>query len=85
MSVYNDSKNIGNSIESILNQDFKDFEFLIMDDGSTDESYEIIDIYSKDTRVKVFKNNENLGLQSHLIYYWRLLRELLLLDKTQMI
>ena len=66
MSVYNDSKNIGNSIESILNQDFKDFEFLIMDDGSTDESYEIIDIYSKDTRVKVFKNNENLGLTKSL-------------------
>jgi glycosyltransferase involved in cell wall biosynthesis len=66
MSVYNDSKNIRNSIESILNQDFKNFEFLIMDDGSTDESYEIIDIYSKDTRVKVFKNNENLGLTKSL-------------------
>lgn len=66
MSVYNDAKNIDNSIESILNQDFKNFEFLIMDDGSTDKSYEIICKFSKDTRVKIFKNNINLGLTKSL-------------------
>ena len=34
MSVYNDSSNIESSISSVLNQDFQDFEFLIMNDGS---------------------------------------------------
>ena len=34
MSVYNDSQNLKSSVDSVLNQDFKDFELLLMDDGS---------------------------------------------------
>ena len=38
MSVYNGEKTIANSINSILNQTFTDYEFIIIDDGSTDKT-----------------------------------------------
>jgi glycosyltransferase involved in cell wall biosynthesis len=55
MCVYNDEKNLSSSIESILRQTFTEFEFIIVDDGSTDKTSEILDSYStKDPRIKVF-------------------------------
>jgi len=42
MSVYNSEKYLREAIDSILNQTFKDYEFLIIDEGSTDSSAEII-------------------------------------------
>lgn len=42
MSVYNDEKYLQESIDSILNQTFKEFEFLIINDGSTDNSLSIL-------------------------------------------
>ena len=66
MSVYNDSNNLESSINSILNQDFQDFEFLIMNDCSTDESCNILESYSQDSRIKVFQNEKNLGLTKSL-------------------
>ena len=42
MSVYNDSKNLDSSISSILNQSFKNFELLIMNDGSTENIQKIL-------------------------------------------
>lgn len=53
--VYNAEKTIGACIESILKQDFKDFELLLCDDGSNDQSLEICNRYSKtDQRIKVY-------------------------------
>jgi glycosyltransferase involved in cell wall biosynthesis len=46
MPVYNTSKFLKESIESILHQDFQDFEFIIVDDASTDNSYEILEQYA---------------------------------------
>tara|TARA_B100001175_G_C19326844_1_gene550491 strand:- start:27 stop:710 length:684 start_codon:yes stop_codon:yes gene_type:complete len=66
MSVYNDSQNLKSSVDSVLNQDFKDFELLLMDDGSSDESISIMRSYSKDKRVKIFQNDRNLGLTKSL-------------------
>ncbi len=66
MSVYNDSNNLESSISSILNQDFQDFEFLIMNDGSTDNTENILNKFSKDKRIKIFKNKKNLGLTKSL-------------------
>lgn len=66
MSVYNDSSNIESSIRSVLNQDFQDFEFLIMNDGSTDDTQNILNKFSKDKRIKIFKNKKNLGLTKSL-------------------
>ena len=66
MSVYNDVNNLTYSINSVLNQDFKDFEFLIMNDGSTDKTSEILNTYSEDNRIKMFENKKNLGLTKSL-------------------
>jgi glycosyltransferase involved in cell wall biosynthesis len=66
MSVYNDSKNLRPSIMSILNQDLNNFEFLIMDDGSDDDSYDVLKSFSNEKRIKIFQNNNNLGLTRSL-------------------
>ncbi len=66
MSVYNDSAHLKEALESVLNQTFFDFEFLITDDGSTDESSKILDEYAaKDARVKVL-HQTNIGLTKTL-------------------
>lgn len=67
MSVYNCEKYIRQAIESILNQSFRDFEFIIVDDCSTDKSLEIIRKYQdKDNRIKIILNSENIGLTKSL-------------------
>ena len=67
MSVFNSEETLENSIESILGQSFRDFEFLILDDCSTDNSFEIADNYrEKDKRIKLYRNHENLGLTKSL-------------------
>ena len=51
------------AIDSILNQTYRDFEFIICDDGSNDGTYEMVqDLIRKDKRVILIKNNENKGL-----------------------
>lgn len=60
MTVYNSEKYIGESIESILTQTYKDFEFIIIDDASTDNSYSICEQYSKkDSRIRLYRNKTN--------------------------
>lgn len=61
MPVYNGEKYLGEAIESILNQTFTDFEFLIINDGSTDKSIEIIQSY-KDSRIRLIHHEKNFGL-----------------------
>ena len=52
MPVYNAEKYLAEAIESILNQTYRSFDFLIINDGSTDSSLEIIQDYAeKDTRI----------------------------------
>ena len=60
MAVYNCENFIKLALESILNQSFTDFEFIIINDGSTDKSLDIINSFTDD-RIKVF-NQENHGL-----------------------
>jgi glycosyltransferase involved in cell wall biosynthesis len=67
MPVFNAEKFLAYAIESILNQTYPDFEFIIIDDGSTDDSLEIINKYEKqDDRIKVIINNGNIGLAKSL-------------------
>jgi len=61
MPVYNGEKYLHEAIDSILNQSYRDFIFLIINDGSTDKSDEIIKSY-KDKRIKYLVNNGNKGL-----------------------
>jgi Glycosyl transferase family 2 len=61
MSVYNGEAYLAEAVESILAQTLKDFEFLIIDDGSTDRTAEILRGYAaRDPRVRVF-SQENRG------------------------
>lgn len=66
MPVYNAQEYLGSALQSILEQSFKDFEFLIMDDGSVDESSRILKYYSaRDLRIKVIKQ-KNQGITNSL-------------------
>lgn len=60
LTVYNGQKYLDEAIKSILNQTFEDFEFLIINDGSSDRSKEIALSY-QDQRIKVIDNPANLG------------------------
>ena len=60
--VYNREKYIGESIESALHQTIADIEIVIVDNASTDSTWDICKHYSTiDSRVKIFRNDENLG------------------------
>ena len=63
MPAYNVEKYVGEAIESILNQTFTDFEFIIINDGSTDNTAKIIKEYAKkDKRIRFIDNKKNQGL-----------------------
>ena len=61
MSVYNDELNLENAIKSIINQTHKNFELIIIDDGSnknTKKNYKSL----KNKRIRIFHNKKNCGL-----------------------
>lgn len=62
MAVHNNAAFLSESIESILNQTYENFELIICDDASIDNSFEIAKKYELiDDRVRVIKNSKNLG------------------------
>lgn len=61
MTVYNGEKYIREAIDSILNQTFSDFEYIIIDDGSKDNSVEIVRSYT-DKRIRFYENDQNRGI-----------------------
>lgn len=61
MSVFNNEYTLSEAIESILSQSFADFEFIIVDDCSTDHSREVVESFS-DERIRFYKNESNKGL-----------------------
>lgn len=67
MPVYNGGKYLREAIDSILNQTYQNFEFLIINDGSTDETDEIIRSYT-DARIVYLQNDKNRGLVYTLNY-----------------
>lgn len=73
MPVYNREQYLKESIESILNQTFTDFEFIIIDDQSTDSSWQIIQKYAdKDSRIVAVKNIREKGCWSARNFGWDL-------------
>ncbi len=61
MPSYNTAKYIAKSIQSVLNQTYKDWELLIVDDCSTDNTDEVVKPFLVDSRIKFFKNEHNSG------------------------
>ncbi|MFC1709539.1 glycosyltransferase [Candidatus Omnitrophota bacterium] len=63
MSSYNHARFISEAIESVLNQSFKDFELIIIDDASTDNSQQIImNFAERDKRIEAIFHEENKGI-----------------------
>jgi len=61
LPVYNGEQYLREAIESIINQTYQDYEFLIINDGSTDNSLNCIKSY-QDERIRVINNDNNIGL-----------------------
>lgn len=67
MAVHNGAQDISEAVESILAQDFADFEFIIIDDASTDATPDLLAEYAKsDTRIRVERNLRNMRLAASL-------------------
>src|SRR3990167_3914129 len=65
MSVYNGITYLRQAVESIIKQTYRNFEFIIVDDASTDETWDYLKSLN-DPRVKLIKNKKNLGLAASL-------------------
>ena len=61
MSVYDGELYLRKAVESILDQTFRDFEFIVINDSSTDHSAEIVTSYD-DRRIRYYENGQNMGL-----------------------
>ncbi|UCH15261.1 MAG: glycosyltransferase, partial [Bacteroidales bacterium] len=67
MPVYNGEKYLKDAVNSVLEQSYKEFELIIIDDCSTDTTSQILAEYEKmDSRIKVYYNNKNLGVSKSL-------------------
>lgn len=67
MSVYNRSNTLKESVRSILTQTLENFEFIICDDCSTDNSYiSLLELQKEDNRIIVIRNETNIGLAASL-------------------
>lgn len=67
MSIYNGEKYLSEAVESILGQTLRDFDFIIVDDGSTDNTLNILHDYEKEEkRIKIIENSQNIGLTRSL-------------------
>ena len=61
MPAFNAASFIKESINSILNQSYKDFELIIINDGSTDQTEQIVNSF-EDSRIKLVNNDLNMGI-----------------------
>jgi len=67
MSAFNEENYLKESVESILSQTYGDFEFIIINDNSTDKTKDILNnLAKKDSRIKIITNIQNIGLTKSL-------------------
>ncbi|MGP8246931.1 MAG: glycosyltransferase family 2 protein [Bryobacteraceae bacterium] len=72
MAVYNGVRTVGGAIESIRSQTYADWDLLVVDDGSSDGTSEILQSYAScDPRITLIRNGTNLGLAASLNIGWR--------------
>lgn len=64
LPTYNRARLVGRSIESVLRQTYEDFELIVVDDGSTDDSAAILAHYERDPRVRVVRLDRNRGVST---------------------
>lgn len=64
VTVYNKEKTLERCLNSIINQTYDNYEIIIIDDGSTDSSSDIIKRYKENEKIKVIYNSHNIGLGS---------------------
>lgn len=64
MGIYNVSDTLGEAVDSVLNQTYQDFELILCDDGSTDDTYDIASLYQKKypDKIILLQNERNKGL-----------------------
>lgn len=63
MPIYNEERYLSQAIESVLIQDYRNFELVLIDDCSTDSSSQIIEhYYNEDSRIKIFRNSIHSGV-----------------------
>ena len=64
MGIYNCEETLGESIDSLMSQRYQDFELIMCDDGSVDQTYNIAKEYKKryPNKIKLLKNESNKGL-----------------------
>jgi hypothetical protein len=73
MPVYNGARYLGQSIESLIGQEWHDFELIISDNCSTDESADIADAYARrDPRIRVVRQSQNVGAAANFNAVFRL-------------
>jgi glycosyltransferase involved in cell wall biosynthesis len=61
MPAYNAEKYIGEAIQSCIDQTYRKWELIIIDDCSTDKTYEVAKKYENDERIRIFQNTYNMG------------------------
>ena len=64
--TFNMGKTIRDTLKSVLNQTYKNFEIVVQDNNSQDDTFKIIESLT-DSRIKYFKNNTNIGYSRNLI------------------
>ena len=58
LPVYNGEKNINNAIHSVLRQTYSNYELIVIDDGSTDKTREILNRYKDQEKIKILKKKQ---------------------------
>ncbi len=67
MSCFNSEDSVSNSIQSLISQDYKNTEILLMDDGSSDNTFEILKNFEDSHKnIKAYQNKKNIGLTRSL-------------------
>ena len=62
LSLYNSENSLEKTVRSVLNQDYQNFELIIINDGSTDNTRKVLNQFRKYKKIKIFNFNSNLGL-----------------------